>query len=388
MESIPNVNAHLHTPYSFSAFQQITDALDQAANEQVKIVGINDFYSMDGYQEWHDEAIKRNLFPLFNIELISLQAEDQAKNIRVNDPNNPGRTYLSGKGLKYPATLPEPYASELADVRAESNMQVKKMCRKLNEILNAFSAGFQLDFNQIEKELTKGLIRERHLAKALRLAICQHFDNDPRAITAFLTKLFGGKVLQSDIENEAAVENEIRGNLLKAGGAAFVPEDPKAFLPMENVRQIIMAAGGIPTYPFLADDAKGEFTDFEKNIEQAAKTLKQRGIFSVEFITTRNSIDVLEHYAGYLVENGFVVTFGSEHNTPASEPIELFARGNTPLTNFLKSINYEGACIIAAHQELVRNGRQGYIDASGKPNPAMRDIFIKNGDELIRNIIE
>ena len=36
----------------------------------------------------------------------------------MNDPNNPGRTYLSGKGLAYPIDLPEPYASQLANVRA------------------------------------------------------------------------------------------------------------------------------------------------------------------------------------------------------------------------------------------------------------------------------
>jgi hypothetical protein len=40
----------------------------------------------------------------------------------------------------------------------------------------------------------------------------------------------------------AAIENEIRGNLLKAGGAAFVPEDPKAFLTLEEVKEIIIDA--------------------------------------------------------------------------------------------------------------------------------------------------
>ncbi len=38
-----NVNVHLHTPYSFSAFSDIDDALDRAVAENVKVVGINDF---------------------------------------------------------------------------------------------------------------------------------------------------------------------------------------------------------------------------------------------------------------------------------------------------------------------------------------------------------
>ena len=31
-----DVNAHLHTPYSFSAFDKLTNALDRAVNENVK----------------------------------------------------------------------------------------------------------------------------------------------------------------------------------------------------------------------------------------------------------------------------------------------------------------------------------------------------------------
>ena len=198
----------------------------------------------------------------------------------------------------------------------------------------------------------------------------------------------GGKALKSDIAADAKVENEIRGNLLKAGGAAFVPETPEAFLPMATVRQIILAAGGIPTYPFLADDAKGGFTDFEGDLEKAAATLKARGFYSAEFITTRNSVEVLEKYCNYLWDNGFVVTLGSEHNTPAMEPIKLAARGGVDLTPRLKQLNYWGACITAAHQKLVADGFEGYLDAEGRPNLKYRDKFILMGDRIIKEAIK
>lgn len=48
---VPDVNAHIHTPYSFSAYGSISEALDRAAAEGVRIVGINDFYSTDGFRE-------------------------------------------------------------------------------------------------------------------------------------------------------------------------------------------------------------------------------------------------------------------------------------------------------------------------------------------------
>ena len=357
-----DVNAHLHTPYSFSAFSDVKQALDMAASEGVMVVGINDFYSMDGYKDWKEGCAERALFPLFGIEFISLNAEDQAAGLRVNDPNNPGRTYISGKGLAYPVILSGEEARQLADVKAESNAQVERMCAKLNEHLKTVGEEFTLDFAKIAADLTRGSIRERHLAKALRIAVerialagvsdaqaKKASASELQAIADHYAKIFG-QAAKSDVSNVAAIENEIRSRLLKAGGAAFVPEDPKAFLPMTTVQRIIEAAVGIPTYPFLADDAKGNFTDFEGDLQKAADTLKKRGFRSVEFITTRNTTAVLEQYAGYLEDEGFIVSFGSEHNTPAMEPIKLRTRDAADLSDKLKAINFRGACAIAAHQ--------------------------------------
>jgi hypothetical protein len=380
------VNAHLHTPFSFSAFSHIEEALDRAVAEHVKVVGINDFYTAAGYDAWSKGCKERGLYPLFNIEFISLNEADQKAGLRVNDPGNPGRTYISGKGLAYPFKLSEPYNSQLASVLKESNAQVDAMCRKLNGILLDVDAGFILDIKWIKSNLTKGMFRERHLAKALRLKVYETSENDEEKINEIFSKIFGGKELKSQVDDFAGVENEIRANLLKAGGGAFVPEDPKAFLPMQTVCEIILAAGGIPTYPFLADDAKGGYTDFEADLERVAKQLTEREFYSVEFISTRNDVVLLEKYASYLHEQGFVVTFGSEHNTPAMEPIELFARNNTALTEKLMQINYEGACVIAAHQHLVAQGLRGYVDADGKADRSKRGEFVELGKELIENI--
>jgi hypothetical protein len=380
------VNAHLHTPYSFSAFRNVDEALDMAVAEGVKVVGINDIYSTAGYAAWSEGCKARGLYPLFNIEFISLNEADQKAGLRVNDPGNPGRTYLSGKGLSFPFRLAEPFATQLADVANEANAQVEAMCGKVNEILATANAGFTLDFEWIKNELTKGSIRERHLAKALRLKVYEACGNDEAKIKELFGKLFGGKELKSAVSDISGVENEVRGNMLKAGGGAFVPEDPKAFLPMQTVCDIIVAGGGIPTYPFLADDAKGGYTDFEGDLEKVAQQLTERGFHSVEFITTRNGVELLEKYASYLHDQGFVVTFGSEHNTPAMEPIELFARNSTPLTDRLMQINYEGVCVVAAHQHLVAQGLRGYVDANGQADRSKRAEFIKLGDELIESL--
>ena len=376
------VNAHMHTPYSFSAFTDVPQALNMAVKENVQIAGINDFYTTSGYEEWAEGCAKRKIFPLFNIEYISLNSADQAAGIKVNDPNNPGRTYLSGKGLSFPARLDEPYISKLESVVKESGLQVQQMCTKLNELLVKINAGFQLNYDEIKSVMTKGMVRERHLAKALRLKINHNFVTASER-KLFYKTVFGGKELKSDIANSAAIENEIRGNLLKAGGAAFIPESPAAFLDMEMVCTMILQSGGIPTYPFLADDNNGNFTDFEAPKETVIEILRERNICSVEFITTRNSIAVLEDYADFFNKNGFVVTFGSEHNTPAMEPVELFARKSTPLSPLLLEINYEGACITAAHQYLVATEKTGFVDIDGNPDLKKREYYRTLGKALV-----
>lgn len=321
-----HVNAHIHTPYSFSAFGSIDQALDAALAEDVKVVGINDFYSTEGYGSWMDGCARRGLYPLFGIEFIALDAALRDAGLRVNDPGNPGRTYISGKGLCRPLPAGSKEARELESLRAESNAQAERMCAKLNEYLRSEGIPVELSFSEIKATLTSGLVRERHLAKALRMK------------------------LHPDAENPAAEENDLRSRLLKAGKPAFVPENPEAFLPVEDVQRIIEAAGGIPTYPFLGDDASGGFTDFEADLQKAADSLRSRGFRSAEFITTRNTTAVLERYAGFLEDEGFIVTFGSEHNTPAMEPLKLRTRDCPALSEKLQEINWRGACAIAAHQ--------------------------------------
>jgi hypothetical protein len=89
-------------------------------------------------------------------------------------------------------------------------------------------------------------------------------------------------------------------------------------------------------------------------------------------------------YAGYLHDQGFIVTFGSEHNTPAMERLELFTREGTPLTDRLKEINYAGACVIAAHQEHLLRGEEGYLNRVGGQVNRKREEFIQEGNEIIQ----
>ena len=385
-DRILEVNAHLHTPYSFSAFRNVEQIFDMAKEEGVSVLGINDFYVADGYEAFYKQSLRTKIFPLFNIEFIGLLDEAQKNDIRVNDPNNPGRTYFCGKGLDYPFELELQYECILRNIRYESQFQVKEMIHKANQLLHDLDPKITLKYSEIKRLYAKELVRERHLARAIRESIFSRYHTYKERAD-FLKKLYGGKDSTANQDDEAALENEIRANLLKAGGRAFVPEDQNAFLPIPHIIELILNAGGIPCYPVLLDDTNGICTEYETDWQLLLNELETQKIYCVELIPGRNDITILKEFVNFFHENNFVITFGTEHNTPECKPIIVTARGNLPLDDELKKISLEGACVIAAHQYLHARNEEGYVKLDGRANRNNLDEFIELGNAVLEKFI-
>ncbi|HJX71676.1 MAG TPA: hypothetical protein VJ346_06985 [Bacteroidales bacterium] len=379
------VNCHIHTPFSFSAFDDIRQPFEMAVKEDIKVLGINDFFVADGYEAFHENAVYHLIFPEFNIEFIGLLAEEQKSGIRVNDPNNPGRTYFSGKGLNYPFGVSSRYVQKLEQVKAESQKQVQMMLLKTNELLKHIKAPFSFDFERLKKEFAKGLVRERHIAKAIRVRLHEHFNSRSEKIS-FLEKLYAGKEHKADIDDHTRLEEEIRGNLLKAGGLAYIPEDENAFLPVPEIIEIIIDAGGIPCYPVLLDDKNGNYTGFEEDHQRLADRLAGLGVGCVELIPGRNRFENLIRFVRYMENRGFVVIFGTEHNTPQLMPLTVKA-SDKQLDPYLEKVAYEGACIVAAHQYLKCRGEEGFIDENGLAKTGRRTEFSILGKAVIEKYL-
>lgn len=380
---VVQVNNHLHTPFSFSAFGSVEEALDQAVEEGVQVVGVNDFFTFDAYGAWCEGAFGRNLFPLFNVEFIGLNKKEQQQGRKVNDPGNPGRTYLSGKALAHPLVLSPSTLDRINELKAEANDYVKHMTDSVNRWLTLNDYSFQVDFFWMQRELSRGQVRERHLARAIRLQAEQHLNGVGELEAFYLFALNG---LAVDKNNEAQVENELRNALFKAGKPAYIEENANGFWDIQTIRSIVLEAGGVPTYPFLGDAVKG-YTDYERNRTETVKKLKALCVGSVEFIPTRNDHDELKSYVTYLRDQGFIVSFGTEHNAPGKQPVTVFAKGGVALDPELREINYEGACILAAHQYLFAKEGEGVLDATGCFKTSQREAFARLGDALISYVI-
>jgi len=375
-------NGHIHTPYSFSAFSALETAFKMAVEEKIAVLGINDFYATDGYDAFHDGCVKNRIFPLFNIEFIGLLKEEQKKGIRINDPNNPGRIYFSGKGLDYPFKVSWLQRRQLRIIKKESQAQIKAMIVKLNQLIQQEKPDIELSYSTVKKIYAHELVRERHIAKALRELVINTSPVEEEQLH-FLESLYGGKKSKTGMSKPAALENEIRANLLKSGGAAFIEEDESSFLELRKIIRIIIKAGGIPCYPVLLDDSSGRFTEFESDPEKLYQSLKHLGIECIELIPGRNDLVILKKFVDFFHQKGFIITFGTEHNTPEMMPLTVTTRGSVALDDSLKKIAYEGACVIAAHQYLRADGRQGYVLPDGTHSVKQTRELINLGQLVI-----
>ena len=387
MSQYIKVNGHIHTPYSFSAFNSIEQAVELAAKEDVQVLGINDFYTAEGYEEFNKACAASHIAPLFNIEFIGLIKEFQSKNIRINDPNNPGRIYFSGKGLGFPFHLKDDLQQKVSKLQKESNEQVKQMIEKVNQFFAQNAVQIVMDFDIIKNKYAKKLVRERHIAKAIRIELGEQSKttDDKKEL---IKKIYGGKESKVDVNDNNALENEIRGMLLKSGGPAFVPEDENAFLTIQEIIEIIVNAGGIPCYPVLLDDAKGNFTDFEKEWNTMHEELSKMNVKCIELIPGRNSLEILEKFVQFFDNKKYVILFGTEHNAPELIPLTISCRNNVPLTEELNRVSYEGACVVMAHQHQIESGNAGFqVDENFAQLNKLAE-FIELGDKLIKEIIK
>jgi hypothetical protein len=381
-EEICQVNAHLHTPHSFSFFESIPEIFSQAVEENVRVLGINDFFLADGFGEFYEEAVRSRIFPMFNIEIVGLMVREQYDRFRINDPVNPGRTYLSGKGLDYPFHLEESLACELDSLRMEIQQYVKQIIENASRIISETEPGLRLKYSEIKRVFAKGFVTERHISKAIRSLIFERF-NKPGERAKILKRLLASNKLKADIDDHAEVENEIRSRFLKSGGRAHVKEESSAFIPVSEALQIIRNAGGIPCYSVLLDDEKGRCTEYEANKQILLNELQSRNIQCIEFLPARNNPDILRDYARFFRDNDFIILFGTAHSTPEKKPLRVCTRDGRFLDDELAGISFEGASIIAAHQYLRARGESGYIDAGGHYKTSRKEEFTALGKAVI-----
>ncbi len=367
-------NTHIHVPPNFSAFDSVQQAVGLAAEQGVEVLGVSNYYDYGAYGEFARLARASGVFPLFGTEIICLLDDLVKAGHRINDPANPGKMYLCGKGITRFEPL-SPEAARLIDViRGKDSGRMADMIRRINEVFG--SAGFDASLGEQDVKamvvrrhgcpLEAVYLQERHVAQAFQEALAERLAPDARA--DLLTRVYGAPPTAS-VEAAVATQNEIRARVMKAGKPGYVPE---TFVGYDHARSLILALGGIPCYPTLADGAT-PLCEFESSPEELVERMQGLGIHCAEFIPDRNAPDVLARYALTMRRAGIVVTAGTEHNTRDLIPIAPACKGGAPVPEDVADLFWEGACVVAAHQYLACHGLTGLVTPSGAPGDANED---------------
>jgi len=366
----PKSNGHIHLPPNFSALDSVRQLMDLASAQGVTVLGASNYYDYGVYAEFAALARERGIFPIFGLEVIALLDDLAKAGVKVNDPGNPGRIYFCGKGITR-------FAPMNREAKAIIDLIWKNDTGRMAQMIDALARIFES--HGVRTGLTPGAVKdmivrrhgspretvcvqERHAAKAFQEALFERVPEAARAET--LAGIFGAK--PKDAANAVAVQNDIRSHLMKAGKAAFVEE---ALVTFEQGRQLVLALGGIPCYPTLADGTL-PICGYEDPVEKLIETLRRERVCCVEFIPIRNKPEVLSRYVKAMRAAGFTILGGTEHNTLDLLPIEPTCLKGAPVPEDVKDIFWEGACVTAAHQFLTLHGECGFVDTQGRPNPA------------------
>ncbi|MDQ2686439.1 MAG: hypothetical protein M3Y28_01070, partial [Armatimonadota bacterium] len=279
-----------------------------------------------------------------------------------------------GKGITRFDPLNDQAARLLGTIRDNDSQRMAAVTEALARLFAGAGLETGLDAEVIKDQVAarhdcpreRVYLQERHVAQAFQEALFARLPVGERA--DFLTRLCG-VAPKAPSDDVAGVQNEIRSHLMKAGKPAFIPD---TFVDFDHAYQLILALGGIPCYPTLADGAS-PLCGYEADVDALIADLKMRNIPAAEFIPLRNSPEVLSRYVKAIRAAGLFVTAGTEHNTRDLLPLAPTCLNGTPIPDDIQDIFWEGACVVAAHQSLTAAGKPGFVDDAGRPNPDYAD---------------
>jgi hypothetical protein len=353
-------NCHIHTSESFSVFRSPTEAVWQAARQGLAVLGINDHYTIAGHEEFRRACEIAGIAAVFSLEAVAMDREAEAEGLLLNDPDNPGRVYLCGKGV---TRIPPDSSTEmqsLARMRAALERRNRAMTEKLAALFRDRMHADGPTWESVRSLTPHGNATERHVAWATLARLREWAVTHGVSLTEAIANCCGAAPPAG--ADDAALQIFLRSKLLKAGAPCFVRESEEAFVSLAELRRIFLAFGSIPTYPVLGNPV----TPGERDIAALLGRLEAMGFYAVEVIPHRNTRERLSEIVSTARRRWWPAFNGTEHNTPEARSL---------LDPFALDPEFEpwfraSTALLLGHQRLVAQGQAGYVDLEGRPTIA------------------
>ena len=353
-------NCHIHTSESFSVFRSPTEAVWQAARESLAVLGINDHYTIAGHEEFRRACDIAGIAAAFSLEAVAMDRDAEAQGVLLNDPDNPGRVYLCGKGVTRTPPDSSIEMQNLSRMRAALERRNREITAKVAALFEERLHAEGPTWESVRGLTPRGNATERHVAWATLARLRQWGATQGVPLAEAITKCCGATPPPS--ADDAALQIFLRAKLLKAGAPCFVHEYEEAFVSVAELRRIFLAFGSIPTYPILGNPV----TSGEREVEALLDRLQTTGFYAVEVIPHRNTRERLSEIVSAARCRWWPVFNGTEHNTPEAKPIlDPYA-----LDPEFEPWFRESTALLLGHQRAVAQGQPGFVDLDGGPTIA------------------
>ncbi len=352
------INLHVHTNESFSAFSSPTEAVLRAYEQEIKYFGINDHYTIAGHPEFEAACEIVGMRPVFSVEAIAMDSEALRKKRRYNDPANPGRIYIIGKGVTRDLNVHSREHDILIGMREAIRSRNEKIVSKLDSY--ARGKGYKLEFtyDDVASLTPRGNTTERHVVQAFFEKVHELSDDlDERA--RVVSRLVDDQVKASDVKDGAGMQNLLRAKLIRSGRPCFVEENSKAFTAVENLVDIHRGYGAIPSYGLMGNPV----TEEEEDIEKLIMKMRMFGIYALDLFEFRTELSRARHIIDKASCLSVPVFIGTEHNTKNTLPLTGDIGMDPELFPYLK----KSADFICGHQLLSTLCGYGYLKDDGTP---------------------
>ena len=264
-------NCHIHTNESFSVFRSPAEAVWQAAREGLAVLGINDHYTVAGHEEFRQACKIAGVRAGFSMEAVAMDRAAEAGRLLLNDPDNPGRVYLCAKGITRIPPDSSSAATSLARMRAALEGRNREMTVKVAQLfrerLNAEGPAWE----DVRALTPRGNTTERHVGWAALVRLREIARGRGETVTEVIERCCAAAPPPG--ADDAALQIFLRAKLLKAGAPCYVRETDEAFVSSEELREMFLAFGAIPTYPVLGNPV----TSGERDVEALLDRLEGSG---------------------------------------------------------------------------------------------------------------
>jgi hypothetical protein len=352
------INLHIHTNESFSVFRSPTEAVWYAYKAGIEYFGINDHYTIDGHREFREACRIAGLKAGFSIEAIALDEQAFGKGWRINDPDNPGRMYIVGKGVTRNLKQGGKGYRTFQRMREAIQRRNRKIVDRLNSYCTA--KGFMLDlrYRDVIKLTPRGNATERHVVQAFCEKVDSRSKDVDRRVEIYST-LLSTPLNRETTDDPHKLLTAVRSKLIKSGMPCYVEEKKEAYTSIKNLVDIFLEYGAVPTYPVLAHPV----TEEEEDLEGLVGKLKELGMYAFDVIDLRTERARAKEVLSQASRHGFPVFIGTEHNTKKLLPLSGDIEKDPEFHDYFK----KSAQFLLGHQLLSKLCHYGYVADNGKP---------------------